>query len=86
LATGVKVPDLHVVSWAVDLMTELCPKRDRALIMCGMWALWMMRNKRRHGELTMSIQQAVSWANDTAFDLWHLSHLPNQQKPEKKNP
>jgi hypothetical protein len=28
----------------------------------------------------------MSWAKDTAFDLWHLSHPPNQQKREKKIP
>jgi ribonuclease HI len=28
----------------------------------------------------------MSWARDTAFDLWHLSHPPNQQKLEKEIP
>jgi hypothetical protein len=28
----------------------------------------------------------MSWANDTAFDLGHLSHPPNQQKLEKEIP
>jgi len=45
-------------------------------ILCGMWALWMMRNKRRHGEQSMTIQQAALWARDTAFDLWQLVHKP----------
>ena len=35
-----------------------------------MWAMWMQQNKSRHGELTMTIQQAVVWASDTAHDLW----------------
>jgi hypothetical protein len=39
-----------------------------------MWALWMLRNKRRHGELSMTAQQVVYWAKDTAFDLWQLGH------------
>jgi hypothetical protein len=26
----------------------------------------------------------MSWAKDTAFDLWHLSNPPNQQKLEKE--
>jgi hypothetical protein len=28
----------------------------------------------------------MSWAKDTVFDLWHLSHPPNQQKIEKEIP
>jgi hypothetical protein len=28
----------------------------------------------------------MSWAKDIAFDLWHLSHPPNQQKARKKIP
>jgi ribonuclease HI len=39
-----------------------------------MWVLWMMRNKWRHGELSMPIHQAVIWARDMAFDLWQLNH------------
>ena len=58
-ATGVKLPSLNAETWAADLMSQLCPRRDRALIMIGMWALWMLRNRRRHGELTMPVQQAV---------------------------
>jgi hypothetical protein len=40
--------------------------------MCGMWALWTLRNKRRHEEQVMSLYQAVIWARDTTFDLWNL--------------
>jgi hypothetical protein len=39
LATGVKIPSMHDETWAADLMSELCPRRERAVIMCGMWAL-----------------------------------------------
>jgi hypothetical protein len=28
----------------------------------------------------------MSWAKNTTFDLWHLSHPPNQQMPEKEIP
>lgn len=54
--------------------------------MCGMWALSMMRNKRRHGEVSMSIQQAVLWARDTASDLWQLGHPLDQQVPARDVP
>jgi len=49
--------------------------------MIGMWALWMLRNRRRHGELTMPVQQAVIWAKDTAYDLWQLSHQFDKPAP-----
>jgi len=80
-ATGVKLPSLNAETWAADLMSQLCPRRDRALIMIGMWALWMLRNRRRHGELTMPVQQAVIWAKDTAYDLWQLSHQFDKPAP-----
>jgi hypothetical protein len=39
-----------------------------------MWALWHLRNKRRHGKpAIMSMHQAITWTRDTAFDLWNLS-------------
>jgi hypothetical protein len=50
--------------------------------MIGMWALWMMRNKRRHGELSMPVHQTVLWAKDMAIDLWQLSHCHGNPGPE----
>lgn len=86
LATGVKVPKLSLATWAVDLMSELCPKREQAVIMCGMWALWMMRNKRRHGELSMPVHQAVILARDTTYDLWQLCHRSDQHGAARAGP
>ena len=40
-----------------------------------------MRNKRRHGEQSMTLQQAALWARDTAFDLWQLVHRPEPREP-----
>ena len=83
-ATGVKLP-LHPLTWAADLLNGLCSEKVTT-ILCAMWALWTMRNKRRHGELTMTVYQAAIWAKDTAFDLWQLSHPPNQVPPEVSPP
>jgi hypothetical protein len=71
LGTGVKLPSLNT---ATDLITGACPKRDLAVILCGMWSLWMRRNSRRHGEQLLSMQQAVLWVRDSAHDLWKLTH------------
>lgn len=46
--TGVKVPKLNPVSWATDLLTDA---EEWAVIICGIWVVWMPRNKQKHGEL-----------------------------------
>jgi len=57
LLTGVKVPMLHPLTWARDLIDPnvIAPK-DAAVILCGSWALWMGRNKRRHGQATTPVK------------------------------
>jgi hypothetical protein len=46
-STGVKLPKMHEVSWARDLLhNSLCSRKEATLILCGMWSLWMQRNKR----------------------------------------
>lgn len=45
----------------------------RGPILCGMWAIWNARNKRNHGETSMSITQACRWARDMASDLIQTS-------------
>ena len=32
LGTGVKIPDLHLLSWASDLASGICSKRETAII------------------------------------------------------
>jgi hypothetical protein len=39
----------------------------------------MSRNKRRHGEAGVPMNQAIKWAKDTAFDLWQICH-PTKSK------
>lgn len=81
--TGVKLPSLHPDTWARDLL--LWGKdEDRAIIICGMWALWWLRNKRRHGEATLSIKQAVLWVRDMASDLWEILHRQRQTQKVKE--
>ena len=45
------------------------------------WALWMRRNRRRHDEHLISLQQAAAWVKDTAFDLWNLTHQLTSKGP-----
>lgn len=85
-ATDVKLPTLHPLTWASDLMTGMCSEKETAIILCGMWALWTMRNKKRHGELSMSVYQAAIWARDTIFDLWQLSYPAGQARIEAIQP
>ena len=52
IITGVKLPSLHPVSWASDLlMDELCNDKERAIFIIGMYSLWMQRNQRRQGDV-----------------------------------
>jgi len=75
LFTGVKVPPLHPLTWARDLVDPgVITAKDAAIILCGTWSLWMTRNRRRHGEQGLPVKAAVQWATDTAYDLWQLSH------------
>lgn len=73
--TGVKLPQLHPHTWAKDLIDPRgCSEKSAATILCGMWSLWMARNKRRHSESSIPMRKAVEWARDTAYDLWQRLH------------
>jgi hypothetical protein len=81
--TGVKLPCLRQDSWAIDLLQDnVFPRKDRVVIICGTWSLWMLRNRHRHGEARMPIRQAVMWVSDTASDLWQLLHPQKEQTPK----
>lgn len=77
LQTSVKILALHPETWAKDLLF-FGAARERAIIMCGMWSLWMQRNDCRHEKAGMSIAQAITWVRDTSFDL--RLHSPKQRK------
>jgi len=75
--TGVKLPELHPLTWAHDLVDPaLCPPKDAAIFLCGMWSLWMSRNMQRHGEKVWPMRVMVQWVTDLAFDLWQIAHPP----------
>jgi hypothetical protein len=88
--TGVKIPKLHEVTWARDLLDgNICSRKDATIILCDMWSLWMQRNKRCHGEESQPIQKAVDWVRDTASDLWHIMYTGEkkcQGAPEHWSP
>jgi ribonuclease HI len=74
---GVKLPRLHPVTWASDLLSDgLCSEKDRCLFIIGMYSLWLQRNGRRHGTDQPPLWQAVRWAVDTAHDLWQITKVP----------
>ncbi|OQU81930.1 hypothetical protein SORBI_3006G142299 [Sorghum bicolor] len=49
-----------------------------------MWALWMRRNKKRHDEHLISLQHAVEWVKDIAFDPWNLTHQLRSKEPTQE--
>ena len=41
--TGVKLPRLHEMTWARDLLQpDICPRKHAAIIICGTWSLWAL--------------------------------------------
>ncbi|TVU49411.1 hypothetical protein EJB05_00719, partial [Eragrostis curvula] len=80
----VKLPTLHPCTWARDLLFDsCCTDKERSVIITGMYSLWTLRNKRRHGEV-WPVKLAVQWAHDTAFDLWQLSRPKQNTSPAKE--
>jgi hypothetical protein len=69
--TGVKLPRLHERTWARDLLQpDICLRKNAAVILCGMWSLWMMRNKRRHGEVVKHLNGYV--IHQLIFDIYFI--------------
>lgn len=63
--TSVKVPRLHPLTWAHELVDPgFCSGKDAAVILCGMWTLWMARKKRQHGEEGVPMRVAMQWAKE----------------------
>jgi hypothetical protein len=68
--TDVKMPDLHPVTWSLDILDEkFCIEHDRCLFLCGMWSLWSSRNDRKHGKSPIPVRQAIDWVLDVCFHL-----------------
>lgn len=72
---GIKLLDLHTLTWASDLVDpRCCQEKSAATILCGMWSLWMMRNKFRHGETSPPMRKKVEWARDGySWKLWPIN-------------
>lgn len=82
--TGVKLPRLHPLTWASDILRgSFCSEKDRCLLTIGMYSLWAQRNKRGHGEDQLPLRQAVRWATDLGHDLWQIT-MSSKLKPAAK--
>jgi hypothetical protein len=56
--------------WAGDLVSgRVASGEKQAMLLVGMYSLWMQQNKRRHGEQGLPIREAIRWAMDLALDL-----------------
>ena len=67
---AVKLSVLHPQTWAHDLIDEaLFPPRDASVFLCGMWSLWMGRNKCRHGEARLMIC-GTSTTHKEYIEVW----------------
>jgi hypothetical protein len=83
--TGVKIPDLHPSTWAIDIIdsTKLEPV-DAAIILCGGWAIWSERNARTHGEQERTIPESVKWTVDITMDLAVIGRAHSKQTPKAR--
>ena len=70
---GVKLPTLHPQTWAGDILSDICSRKERAIIICGMWSLWTMRNKRRHGEEPLPVRNCPTNSFQWPLSSCHIS-------------
>lgn len=60
--TKVKVPELHLSTWAMDIIySSKVSAKDAAIILCGGWFVWSERNVRHHDERVRSVSESVKW-------------------------
>jgi ribonuclease HI len=70
---------LHPFTWASDVLKDdFCSESDRSIFTIGMYALWLQRNKHRHGVDQQPMRRVVQWTVDLAHDLWLLARPPWQ--------
>ncbi|TVU26789.1 hypothetical protein EJB05_29353, partial [Eragrostis curvula] len=68
--TGVKLPALHPMTWAKDILSgHFCSGDDANLIVCGVWSLWTGRNARNHGAKQWSPSAAARHVAKLLEDL-----------------
>jgi hypothetical protein len=71
--TSIKIPTLHPISWATDMIEgQLISEAKACVILCGCWSVWTERNAVSHGESQRSVIGSVRWAVDTTYDLARL--------------
>ena len=83
---GIKLPLLHPVTWTRDILDpEICSNDQLGAILCGMWAIWTARNRRRHGETPLRFNAASKWAISTAIDLINEENSKMNPPPKRLN-
>jgi ribonuclease HI len=74
--TGKKLPCLHPMTWATDLLLEsMCTKEESALFVCGCWSLWSSRNGREHGRHSWNLVAAVKHVAGIVEELMCMGPL-----------
>ncbi|KAF8656343.1 hypothetical protein HU200_060725 [Digitaria exilis] len=80
---GIKLPDLHPLSWTKDLLSEeSCSKENTSLIICGVWSLWSGRNARKHGREKWDQRAAVRHVASMLEDM--VCSEPTQEVSSSK--
>ena len=78
--SGAKLPRLHPHTWASNIMKpEFCFEHDHNVFCIGMYAMWLQRNKLRHGADRPPLRKLAQWSIDTAHDLCQLLTVSRQK-------
>jgi hypothetical protein len=69
-ATSTKLPILHSLSWATDLLEgKMASKEDASMILCDCWSVWIEINTVWRGDKGPSFIESIKWTLDTMIDL-----------------
>jgi ribonuclease HI len=67
---NVKLPNLHPVTWAADILAEdWWSPEERAKVITVMWSIWSSRNRWTHGERGFDPGIAIKAVRDTLLEL-----------------
>jgi hypothetical protein len=74
-----KLPDLHPMTWATDLIGgSVCSTEEAALFVCGCWSLWTSHNARDHGQTNRNPATAAKHVANMVEELLCLDMKSNK--------
>ena len=83
---SVKMPKLHPLTWAEDLLEpEIVPRKEAEVLIIVLWAVWHSRNKYTHGEEKFQPYKSMQLIDDIVRSLEILPVMnKSMESVEKK--